>query len=99
MVAVYESSDSAKYVGEFGLGGTDKLTVTLTATSEEDDDYDVSLAGANFRITYTVGGNSVTATVKYARTLANGLEFKANGKTYVAKLVDGAMTVTEKTAA
>ena len=99
LVAVYESSDSAKYVGEFGLGGTDKLTVTLAATSEEDDDYDVSLAGANFRITYTVGGNSVTATVKYARTLADGLEFKANGKTYVAKLVDGAMTVTEKTAA
>ncbi len=103
LVAVYESSDSAKYVGEFGLGGTDKLTVTLAATSREeyddDDESVIKFGSANFRITYTVGGNSVTATVKYARTLANGLEFKANGKTYVAKLVDGAMTVTEKTAA
>lgn len=102
-VAIKESSEAVKYLGEFTIG-EDKLTIGLygesyTETEEDDDDGDYTyLAGCKekyFVVTY----KGTTVTVKYDAAVANGIEFKVGDKTYVAKLNGGAMTVNEKAAA
>ena len=47
----------------------------------------------------TYKGKTVKASAKRYSSSVSEIEFTVDGKTYVAKLVDGAMTVTEKAAA
>ncbi len=87
------NTEAKKYIGTF-LDGN--LKIELVATSTDDDGepkYDDKNPG--LKVTY----NGKTATAKYSTTVTDGIEFTVDGKTYVAKLVDGAMTVTEKAAA
>ena len=87
------NTEAKKYIGTF-LDGN--LKIELVAASTDDDGepkYDDKKSG--LKVTY----NGKTATAKYSTTVTDGIEFTVDGKTYVAKLVDGAMTVTEKAAA
>lgn len=98
LVAVKESSAAAKYLGTFTVNETEKVSIALGATSYEDDDEE-DLEGLDtscFMVTYK--GKTVKASTKYSSSVSE-IEFTVDGKTYVAKLVDGAMTVTEKAAA
>ena len=100
LVAVKESSSAVDYLGTFTVNENESLTIALGAESKEDDDYDLEgLKSSCFKVTYK--GQTVTAKTPYSSysTFSSGIEFTVDGKTYVAKLVDGAMTVTEKTAA
>lgn len=99
-VAVKESSEAAKYLGEFTVD-EDKLTIGLYGQSyeeydeDDDEDYFAGCKAKYFVVTY----KGTTVTVKYDAAVANGIEFKVGDKTYVAKLNGGAMTVNEKAAA
>lgn len=98
LVAVKKSSAAAKYLGTFTVNETEKVSIALGATSYEDDDEE-DLEGLDtscFMVTYK--GKTVKASTKYSASVSE-IEFTVDGKTYVAKLVDGAMTVTEKAAA
>lgn len=100
LVAVKESSSAVDYLGTFTVNENESLTIALGAESKEDDDDDLEgLKSSCFKVTYK--GQTVTAKTPYSSysTFSSGIEFTVDGKTYVAKLVDGAMTVTEKTAA
>lgn len=99
-VAIKETSEAAKYLGEFKVG-ENKLTIGLYGQSyEEYDDYEEEDVFAGCRAKYfVVTYNGTTVTVKYDAAVANGIEFTVSGKTYVAKLEGGAMTVNEKAAA
>lgn len=98
LVAVKKSSAAAKYLGTFTVNETEKVSIALGATSEEDEDEEelAGLASSCFMVTYK--GKTVKASTKYSASVSE-IEFTVDGKTYVAKLVDGAMTVTEKAAA
>lgn len=98
LVAVKESSAAAKYLGTFTVNETEKVSIALGATSYEDDDEEdlEGLDASCFMVTYK--GKTVKASTKYSASVSE-IEFTVDGKTYVAKLVDGAMTVTEKAAA
>lgn len=98
LVAVKESSAAAKYLGTFTVNETEKVSIALGATSEEDEDEEelAGLASSCIKVTYK--GKTVKASTKYSASVSE-IEFTVDGKTYVAKLVDGAMTVTEKAAA
>ena len=98
LVAVKKSSAAAKYLGTFTVNETEKVSIALGATSCEDE-YEEELEGLDtscFMVTYK--GKTVKASTKYSSSVSE-IEFTVDGKTYVAKLVDGAMTVTEKAAA
>ena len=98
LVAVKKSSAEAKYLGTFTVNETEKVSIALGATSCEDE-YEEELEGLDtscFMVTYK--GKTVKASTKYSSSVSE-IEFTVDGKTYVAKLVDGAMTVTEKAAA
>lgn len=97
LVAVKKSSAAAKYLGTFTVNETEKVSIALGATSSEDEDGDLDgLDASCFMVTYK--GKTVKASTKYSSSVSE-IEFTVDGKTYVAKLVDGAMTVTEKVAA
>ena len=97
LVAVKKSSAAAKYLGTFTVNETEKVSIALGATSSEDEDGDLDgLDTSCFKVTYK--GKTVKASTKYSASVSE-IEFTVDGKTYVAKLVDGAMTVTEKAAA
>ena len=97
LVAVKKSSAAAKYLGTFTVNETEKVSIALGATSCEDEDGDLDgLDASCFMVTYK--GKTVKASTKYSASVSE-IEFTVDGKTYVAKLVDGAMTVTEKAAA
>ena len=97
LVAVKKSSAAAKYLGTFTVNETEKVSIALGATSSEDDDGELDgLDASCFMVTYK--GKTVKASTKYSASVSE-IEFTVDGKTYVAKLVDGAMTVTEKAAA
>ena len=97
LVAVKKSSAAAKYLGTFTVNETEKVSIALGATSSEDEDGDLDgLDTSCFMVTYK--GKTVKASTKYSSSVSE-IEFTVDGKTYVAKLVDGAMTVTEKAAA
>ncbi len=99
-VAIKETSEAAKYLGEFKVG-ENKLTIGLYGQSYEeyDEDYEeYDFAGCRAKY-FVVTYNGTTVTVKYDAAVANGIEFIVGGKTYVAKLEGGAMTVNEKAAA
>ena len=97
LVAVKKSSAAAKYLGTFTVNETEKVSIALGATSSEDEDgYLDGLDASCFMVTYK--GKTVKASTKYSSSVSE-IEFTVDGKTYVAKLVDGAMTVTEKAAA
>ena len=85
------NTEAKKYIGTF-LDGN--LKIELAATSTDDDD-EPKYKESWLQITY----NGKTAKADYSTTVTDGIEFTVDGKTYVAKLVDGAMTVTEKAAA
>ena len=75
------------------------MSIALGATSCEDE-YEEDLEGLDtscFMVTYK--GKTVKASAKRYSASVSEIEFTVDGKTYVAKLVDGAMTVTEKAAA
>lgn len=98
LVAVKKSSAAAKYLGTFTVNETEKVSIALGATSCEDE-YEEELEGLDtscFMVTYK--GKTVKASTRYSASVSE-IEFTVDGKTYVAKLVDGAMTVTEKAAA
>lgn len=99
LVAVKKSSAAAKYLGTFTVNETEKVSIALGATSEEDEDEEelAGLASSCFMVTYK--GKTVKASAKKYSASVSEIEFTVDGKTYVAKLVDGAMTVTEKAAA
>lgn len=97
LVAVKKSSAAAKYLGTFTVNETEKVSIALGATSCEDEDGELDgLDTSCFMVTYK--GKTVKASTKYSASVSE-IEFTVDGKTYVAKLVDGAMTVTEKAAA
>ena len=97
LVAVKKSSAAAKYLGTFTVNETEKVSIALGATSCEDEDGELDgLDTSCFKVTYK--GKTVKASTKYSASVSE-IEFTVDGKTYVAKLVDGAMTVTEKAAA
>ena len=97
LVAVKKSSAAAKYLGTFTVNETEKVSIALGATSCEDEDGELDgLDTSCFMVTYK--GKTVKASTKYSSSVSE-IEFTVDGKTYVAKLVDGAMTVTEKAAA
>lgn len=99
LVAVKKSSAAAKYLGTFTVNETEKVSIALGATSCEDE-YEEDLEGLDtscFMVTYK--GKTVKASAKRYSASVSEIEFTVDGKTYVAKLVDGAMTVTEKAAA
>ena len=97
LVAVKKSSAAAKYLGTFTVNKTEKVSIALGATSSEDEDGELDgLDTSCFKVTYK--GKTVKASTKYSSSVSE-IEFTVDGKTYVAKLVDGAMTVTEKAAA
>ncbi|CDE19035.1 unknown [Acidiphilium sp. CAG:727] len=97
LVAVKKSSAAAKYLGTFTVNETEKVSIALGATSSEDEDGELDgLDASCFKVTYK--GKTVKASTKYSSSVSE-IEFTVDGKTYVAKLVDGAMTVTEKAAA
>ena len=99
-VAIKETSEAAKYLGEFKVG-ENKLTIGLYGQSKEeyDEDYEeYDFAGCSAKY-FVVTYNGTTVIVKYDAAVANGIEFTVGGKTYVAKLEGGAMTVNEKAAA
>lgn len=99
-VAVKESSEAAKYLGEFTVD-EDKLTIGLYGQSyeeydeDDDEDYFAGCKAKYFVVTY----KGTTVTVKYDAAVANGIEFKVGDTTYVAKLNGGAMSVNDKEAA
>ena len=98
LVAVKKSSAAAKYLGTFTVNETEKVSIALGATSSEDEDGDLDgLDASCFMVTYK--GKTVKASAKKYSASVSEIEFTVDGKTYVAKLVDGAMTVTEKAAA
>lgn len=97
LVAVKKSSAAAKYLGTFTVNETEKVSIALGATSCEDEDGELDgLDTSCFMVTYK--GKTVKASTRYSSSVSE-IEFTVDGKTYVAKLVDGAMTVTEKAAA
>ena len=97
LVAVKKSSAAAKYLGTFTVNETENVSIALGATSCEDEDGELDgLDTSCFMVTYK--GKTVKASTKYSASVSE-IEFTVDGKTYVAKLVDGAMTVTEKAAA
>ena len=74
------------------------MSIALGATSCEDEDGELDgLDTSCFMVTYK--GKTVKASAKRYSSSVSEIEFTVDGKTYVAKLVDGAMTVTEKAAA
>lgn len=98
LVAVKKSSAATKYLGTFTVNETEKVSIALGATSCENDDEDLDgLDTSCFMVTYK--GKTVKASAKKYSASISEIEFTVDGKTYVAKLVDGAMTVTEKAAA
>lgn len=100
-VLLYEgwNSDScAKYAGKFNVNGKE-LEIKACAESkvdydEDDEEYLAGCKECYFTVTYL--GKTVKADTKYSDNLSSGLEFTIDGTTYVAKLVNGAMTVTAK---
>ncbi len=99
LVAVKKSSAAAKYLGTFTVNETEKVSIALGATSSEDEDGELDgLDTSCFMVTYKGKKGRPLASTKYSASVSE-IEFTVDGKTYVAKLVDGAMTVTEKAAA
>lgn len=101
--AIEDSVAAAKMLGTFKLGENDSIVIKLytkSFTEEEldEDEYEYytvygGCESKHFVITY----KGSTVTVDYTADVSNGIEFKIDGKTYVAKLdTTGKMTVAEK---
>ena len=92
-VAIKKASNPVMkdYIGTF-LNGDLKIELAAKST---DDDGEPKFSESSLKITY----NGKTAKTAYSATVTDGIEFTIDGKTYVAKLANGAMTVTEKAAA
>lgn len=101
--AIDDSVAAAKMLGTFKLGENDSIVIKLYTKSFTEEEFDEDeyeyytvyggCESKHFVITY----KGSTVTVDYTADVSNGIEFKINGKTYVAKLDEtGKMTVAEK---
>lgn len=101
--AIEDSVAAAKMLGTFKLGENDSIVIKLytksfTVQELDEDEYEYytvygGCESKHFVITY----KGSTVTVDYTADVSNGIEFKIDGKTYVAKLdTTGKMTVAEK---
>ena len=101
--AIEDSVAAAKMLGTFKLGENDSIVIKLYTKSFTEEEFDEDeyeyytvyggCESKHFVITY----KGSTVTVDYTADVSNGIEFKINGKTYVAKLDEtGKMTVAEK---
>ena len=93
LVAIDDAAGAVKILGTFKLNETEDITIQLSAVGEEDEDEYYEGCKTNFLITY----KGKKAYASYKADVSNGIEFKIDGKTYVAKLDEtGKMTVAEK---
>lgn len=93
LVAIDDAAGAVKILGTFKLNETEDITIQLSAVGEEDEDDYYDGCKTNFLITY----KGKKAYASYKADVSNGIEFKIDGKTYVAKLdTTGKMTVAEK---
>ena len=101
--AIEDSVAAAKMLGTFKLGENDSIVIKLYTKSFTEEEFDEDeyeyytvyggCESKHFVITY----KGSTVTVDYTADVSNGIEFKIDGKTYVAKLdTTGKMTVAEK---